>query len=131
MEEGFCPKDGKKDEPFLAASRSMLPREYRLSLGKSAQFEGQRLWFDFFDFVVRPNEAKKPRFAVIVSRRVAKKAVARNRARRLIFKVLENLLDQIDNIDLLVIVKRNLGQFRSQEVTLFLKEALTKAGVLK
>jgi ribonuclease P protein component len=57
--------------------------------------------------------------------------VARNRARRLIFKVLENLLDQIDNIDLLVIVKRNLGQFRSQEVTLFLKEALTKAGVLK
>jgi ribonuclease P protein component len=109
----------------------MLPRIYRLPLAKNTKFEGKRERFDFFDLVIRPNEGKRPRLAALIPSKVIKKAVARNRARRLIFKAFENLLGQIDNIDLLVIVKKDLGQFKSQEVTLFLKENLKHAQVLK
>lgn len=109
----------------------MLPKKYRLLLAKNAQLEGRRQRFDFFDLVIKPNKEKGPRFAIIVPSKAIKKAVARNRTRRLIFKALENLLGQIDNIDLLVIVKKDLGQFRSQEVALFLKESLVDTGVAK
>jgi len=109
----------------------MLPRPYRLSLSKTTPFQGKRFSFGFFDFVVNSNQAERPRFAVIISKKVAKKATARNRARRLIMKALENLCNKVDNSDLLIIVKKDLSQFSSQEVASFLKEALTKAKVLR
>ena len=109
----------------------MLPKRYRLPLAKTTQLKGRRQRFEFFDLVIKPNEEKRPRFAVIISSRITKKAVVRNRTRRLILKALESLLDQIDNIDLLVIVKKDLAQFKSRDVALFFKEDLARAQVLK
>jgi ribonuclease P protein component len=109
----------------------MLSKKYKISLTKDIQLEGRRQKFDLFNLVIKPNKEKKPRFVVIVSGKIIKKAVARNRTRRLIYKALENLIGQIDNVDLLVIVKKDLGQLKSQEATLFLKESLVCAKVIK
>lgn len=109
----------------------MLPKQFRLALGQNVRLQGQRFRFSFFDLVIQPNDAKRPRLAIIVPAKKIKKAARRVRIKRLVFKALENLIEEIDNVDLLVIVKKDPTFQTSQEATSVLKECLVQTKAIK
>ncbi len=94
----------------------MLARAFRLykkrdiqKVYKSNQTSGTR----FFYLRVLPNRLNQPRFAVVVGKKVAKKAVVRNRLRRLVHQAFQELmadptfLAKVEHSDLLLTVHRD------------------------
>jgi len=109
----------------------MLSRKYRLSLSKNRQFAGQKFRCEVFDFVFKPNYNKSPRFAVIISKKVAKKAVVRNKIKRAILKALEAYLERIGGIDFLIIVRKDITKLVNFNLNFLIEEKLNSAGILK
>lgn len=72
------------------------------------------------------------RFGVVVSKKIDKRAVARNRIKRLFRDVLGKLIGSImPGHDILIIVKEGiLGKTRGENL-LIIKSALEKAGIIK
>lgn len=54
-------------------------------------------------YTVNPHR-KHPRFAVVVSKKVLKSAVGRNRIRRRIYEILRRRIEQAKNYDVVIIV---------------------------
>lgn len=85
----------------------MLAKKYRLP-GK-IKFEKKSLFFSshLFNVRIRQNELLYNRFVVVVSRRIDKRATARNRIRRLIYTAIEELSNESQKgLDFLFIVKK-------------------------
>lgn len=75
----------------------MLARKNRLDL-RSQRPRGRRLGGKYFNLELLKFEAtQEPKFAVIVSKKVAKKAVDRNRLRRLFAEAIQPLLSRLPN----------------------------------
>lgn len=81
----------------------------------------------------RHPKRKHPRVAVVVSKKVYKGAVGRNRIRRRIYEIIrEELPDFYDNQDLVVIVfSSEVLTMPFDEVRAAVKQLLTAAGVYK
>lgn len=72
------------------------------------------------------------RAAVIVSRKVSKKAVVRNRIRRRIMGVLADIWATLSpSYDIVVTVRDNIAELSAPELKKQLQTALAKAGALK
>jgi len=59
-----------------------------------------------FALFVRPNGLSQARIGIIVSKRVAPRAVDRNRAKRLVRETFRKLRSRLDGIDVLVELRR-------------------------
>ena len=76
----------------------MLPQSHRLPLRtelRQVKKEGQLFQGRLFGLLLSPSPKDQTRFAFIISTKVHKKAVKRNRAKRLLTSVLKELLPQI------------------------------------
>ncbi len=98
----------------------MLPKKSRLNLSTRNRKSGRRLFFDIFDVIYRESDDKKG--AVVVSKTIAKKAVDRNRTRRLIMEVLR---EREIKGEFVFIVKKNLAGYKKQDINEIF-EILTK-----
>jgi len=111
----------------------MLPSLWRLPLKtelKRLKKNGQIFQGKFFGLLLAKQEDQKqnPRFAMIVSNKVAKKAVDRNQIRRWVSEALRSFLPQIKNpMDGVFLVKKTaLGtdyQQIKKEIELLFKKA--------
>lgn len=100
----------------------MLKRQFRLPAQVS--FSGAKSFSSpFFLFKFKKTDLDYPRFGFVVSKRVDKTAVGRNKIKRLLSKVVQEDFLQDSGYDMLVIIKKS---FLSEDLDL--KKAI-KEGV--
>jgi ribonuclease P protein component len=79
---------------------------------------------------VRPNDSSHARLGIITSKRVARRAVDRNRARRLVREAFRKLRHRLDGIDVVVQLRRcppgGLGTPAGAEIAKLLEELAAK-----
>lgn len=112
----------------------MLPKKYRFSLRKQKKryqpSVGVRYPGDLFNLVVYEQKANAPQplvpqFAFVVSGRFSKKAVVRNRARRLLSEGVQPFLNRVKPQAAVVIIGKqsllvkNLGEIRQELEKIF------------
>jgi len=85
----------------------MLKRKNRLS--KITKRAGEKKYFSPL-FIVRISDNKdgKTRFGLIVSKKIDKRAVVRNRTKRILRMVAEELLEDLIDKDVVIIAKKSL-----------------------
>lgn len=112
----------------------MLPQRHRLKKEKdftSVLRERRRVEGTGLFLKTKKNKLEESRFGIVVSKRVAKKAVDRNRIHRQLSESIWNLLDRIQGgTDVVIIANadiKNLSKNSTQEA---LQKALLKTGVL-
>lgn len=100
----------------------MLPKSYRLPLKtefKRLKKDGQMLQAKFFGLLLLKSDSLKnvSRFAVIVSNKIDKKAVQRNKIRRLIAEALWSLHSEIKNgAEGVFLVKKTITTASPEEI---------------
>ncbi len=115
----------------------MLPKDYRFPLRTDftrAKKEGKIFQDKFFGVIVsgQPSSAaKNSRFAFIVSKKISKKAVQRNRIRRILSEQITVFLPKIKpGFDNVFLVKKDILGKTSAVVGKEVKEMLIKADML-
>jgi len=109
----------------------MLKKQNRL--GKITRLKSDKL-FTFPLFNVRVSESKEEttRFAFIVSKKIDKKAVVRNRTKRVLRKAVEEIIGKINTgKNITIVLKKALIPGQAKEVSGLLQESFTKMGILK
>lgn len=97
----------------------MLPVQHRLRQKKDFQklFRHGKPYFSrFFTLKIRPNQLPETRFAFIVSNKVTKKAVERNRLKRQLRHIILLRLKQIQQGFDAVVIARSIAQGQSADV---------------
>lgn len=115
----------------------MLPKQNRLS--KKSEFqsvltEKNVIQSPLFGLVYKKtvNKSLSPRFGFIVSNKISKKAVERNRIRRILRIVIRELLPKIDSgYEFVVLVKKAILDAPVGIIKDELGKALQKVGVIK
>ena len=113
----------------------MLPKQYRLTKNKDfarvAQ-QGKIIFSHVLNLKFIKNNLNYSRFGIIVSLKVSKKAVIRNKIKRRIRAILkENLFNIIQNYDFMILTKSGIenldySQIKSVLLKLFQKQNLIK-----
>lgn len=112
----------------------MLPKNKRLNLKKDFKrvASGKKLENNLVKLFIKPGDLLYSRIGIAVSKTVFKKAVDRNRARRLLSKGFENLYDRFpDGINIIALPKKEMVECSSDQVTRSLEELFKKGGILK
>jgi len=112
----------------------MLTRQYRLPRKGIDQVKnnGRRFYSPFFTVVYLPERETNSQFAFVISRRVSKKATARNRTRRLIAGSVRELLAGLRKGYWVVFLVKKLALDQSKEVLSgAVKEAFNRINLLK
>lgn len=108
----------------------MFPRKNRISKQKDFKRIFQKGGFargKYLDCRAADNRLGLPRFAVIVSSKVSKKAVVRNRVRRRIYALLREFFKDSElNKDIAVLVRQDISKADFAEIRADLKQCLQK-----
>ena len=109
----------------------MLAKKYRLPWG--IRFDNSRsISSSFFAARVKPNKLLLNRFGVVIGKKIDKRAVNRNRIKRLIHTVIQELQDDAkQGFDFLFIARRSAVGKTKNDFHLVIKEMLGKEGLLK
>ncbi|HCB70388.1 MAG TPA: ribonuclease P protein component [Persephonella sp.] len=85
---------------------------------KSILSKGRSLHTENFIVIYRNNDLGYPRFAFILSRKFSKKAVVRNRAKRIIKEALRAYYGSLKNLsyDIIFIAKKNIIGKKTQDL---------------
>ena len=105
----------------------MLPKEKRLNLKKDFKWvaAGKKIDAKFAKLFSRIGDNTNPRIGIAVSSALFKKAVERNRARRLISAALEPLYVKLPkSINIIALPKQTILNLKSGDVLLDLAEKL-------
>ena len=111
----------------------MLPKPNRLPKEEFKKLftHGKRIHIPEFQIIVSPSHATISRFAVIVGKNISKRAVERNRIKRLIRESIQHLLPQIvQSIDCVIIVKKNFSSTNQTEIELTIKKIFVNNNLL-
>jgi len=100
-----------------------------LRIRTKAQFQHvfrkrQRLFGQCCILYYRRNSVKHPRFGVIVSKRNVRKAVARNRFKRLAREAFRTQQNNLSAVDIVIIAKSGAGEKTKQELRRCLDQLL-------
>lgn len=111
----------------------MLPKKFRLPIQDFFKFSEDRpvrqKKSDFFLLKTRENGLEFGRFGVVISKKVSKSSVARNRIKREIFGAIESgKIREGRKKDFLISVLPSAGQLKKTEIK---KEVLSLIGELK
>lgn len=78
------------------------------------------------------NKEESSRFGIVVSTKISKLAVDRNRIKRQMRSAIKSLLPKLKaNYDILILTKRNILDATDEVITKDLESALQKAGTLE
>lgn len=81
---------------------------------------------------VKNNNLNVSRFAVVVSKKIDKRAVGRNKIKRQVRNCIEKLLPNIkEGKDVLIIARADVREKTEEEILLIIKESFEKAKLLK
>jgi len=112
----------------------MLAKPYRLTKEKDFQKifkSGKSLFSTILRLKVLPNSLSLSRFAIVVSGKVSKKAIIRNRLKRQISEVIRLNLNSIKKgYDIVVIVKPDMIGKSYEEIEKTVKISLAKLGLI-
>lgn len=110
----------------------MLPLSHRLPSEhvRSLLRAGKRISGDWYQFVFQKSSGV-PRFGFLVSVKVDKRAVVRNRIRRLLRESVHHCLPNLVALDGVFIVRKNIAEKTHVEVEQNLREMFQRAGLLK
>ena len=114
----------------------MLPREKRLIKGRDfdrAYQKGKRTKTQHFNINVLPNRQALTRVGVVVGKKISKKAIERNRAKRVFREAVRVIYDNIrPGLDIVIFVKKpNIQKLKPEALKTELKRVLEKAGAIK
>lgn len=103
----------------------MLKRENRLS--KIIRGAGEKKYFSsLFQVKVSENKENKLRFGFVVSRKIDKRAVVRNRTKRVLRSAVETFLNSLSGKDIIIVAKKSLSFKEKEEVSRELGNILNK-----
>lgn len=112
----------------------MLPKSQRLNLKKSFKWVamGQKLGNNDLNLYFRLGENTAPLVGIATGKSNFKKAVERNRARRLVSTGFETLYDKLPKgINIVAIPRPGVLELTSAEVTKVLEELLRKGKIIQ
>lgn len=113
----------------------MLSKKYRLPGNQIPQVlkKGKRYSFPLFNLVVcQQSQLLNSRFAFVASLKISKKAVVRNRTKRLFSEAVRVLLPQIKkNQDIIFFAKKPFREEKLQDVLPLVEDGLKKTRLLK
>jgi ribonuclease P protein component len=93
----------------------MLKRENRLS--KIVRGVGEKKYFSpLFHVRVSENNTDKARFGFVVSKKIDKRAVVRNKTKRVLREAAKALIDRVLGKDIIIIAKKELSPKEKEEV---------------
>lgn len=113
----------------------MLSRKNRISLDRDFKriFRvGKKASGSFFFIKTLKNNLNYPRISIVIGKNIAKKAVKRNKIRRLLNRIIEKKLPRLDkNSDIVVIFQKNpfILEKTKKELESLLEEEVKKAFV--
>lgn len=111
----------------------MLPDRNRLKKKKDFEKvlkEGKGFKEDSLILKVKKNKSKKLRFGLVVSRKVSKKAVVRNKIKRRLREVIKERIKKIDkNFDIIIITLPRAETKDFQELRVTIEKLFKKAGI--
>lgn len=120
--------------PYTLYSKGMLKRQYRLKdrrVFRSIYRRGQAGRAADLTVFSQPNRLGRNRVAVVVSTKVSKKAVRRNRIRRRLHGLMEGLWPTLSSgYDILIVVKADISRSPQETISRQLLLALSQAGLL-
>lgn len=103
----------------------MLKQKNRLSrIAKRAS--GEKFSFPLLNIQITENSGGDPRFAFIVSKKIDKRAVVRNRTKRVLRKTAESFLDNLKGKDIIVVAKKKLSFDDLEEVLKEFRKVIKK-----
>ena len=106
----------------------MIPRLNRLP--STRLIHSQVITVSLFTLRFTKNTLYYPRFAFVVSKRIDKRAVVRNRLKRLLREIAHTyMLEKKVSVDLLFIVKKNFIELSRGELEAIVKQALDQIKV--
>jgi len=114
----------------------MLPFENRLKKEKDFRdvFQmGNHFNLNSVGFIkLRENNQEKTRFGFVVSKKVSRKAVKRNRIKRILREQVRKRINMINgNWDIIIIAKLGISDLNSLEVGMVIEKSLRKIGIIK
>lgn len=109
----------------------MLDKKHRLP--NNISFKNSQIFFsNAFSIKIIESQNEVPRFGVVVSKKIDKRAVGRNKIKRQIRDSIDKLLPKIYNVkDILIIAKVGIKEKNSEEALTLLVEAFRKLKLLK
>jgi ribonuclease P protein component len=103
----------------------MLKRENRLS--KIIRRAGEKKYFSpLFHVKISENKENKARFGFVVSKKIDKRAVVRNKTKRVLRDTAKELIDSVLGKDIVIIAKKSLSPKDREEVAKELGNILNK-----
>ena len=111
----------------------MLPKPQRLNLKKDFKWvaSGKKIESKFLKLFLRVGENTSPRIGIALSSKNFKKAVDRNRARRITSKAFEVLYKSLpQTINIVALPKAGVVSVKSGDVVLDLEELLKNAKII-
>ena len=114
----------------------MLKKENRLKKKKDFDAVFKECKFKrspLFTFLgIKKNDLNCSRFGIIVSKKIAKKAVIRNKIKRRIREILRNRIKEIDRgYDVVIIPSKEIVDKNYQEIKISLERGLKKIKILE
>lgn len=109
----------------------MLKKENRLSK-VSNKNNSSFLNSAFFNIRISDNKEKESRFGVVVSKKTSKKAVFRNKTKRIIRNIITENIDRIKKSkDIIIVSKKVLNKTVKKEAEIELLDLFKKAEIIK
>ncbi|HUV42821.1 MAG TPA: ribonuclease P protein component [Patescibacteria group bacterium] len=112
----------------------MLPKKYRLPLRtelKRVKKEGRLIQGKLFSLQVSKSSKSQPtRFGFIISSKIHKKAVKRNRVKRLLSETIMTLKIK-PSFDVVFLAKKKIINVDDQEIRAEIKKLFLKVGVIE
>jgi len=95
----------------------MLAKKFRLPIQKFIGQKSKSVRSDFFIVKFRPNDLGFSRFGTVISKKVYKSAVKRNKLKRIIFNFIQaKKLHLKQNNDVLIIVSPKISRLTKAEI---------------
>nr|MBI5455745.1 ribonuclease P protein component [Candidatus Levybacteria bacterium] len=109
----------------------MLKRENRLS--KVAKKSNASFFNSaFFNIRISDNKEKESRFGIVVSKKTSKKAVLRNKTKRIIRNIITDNLDKLSKSkDIIIVSKKILNKTIKKEAQIEMLDLFQKAKIIK
>src|SRR5438874_2330459 len=111
----------------------MLAKTSRLNLKTNFNFvaSGDKIRGQYFNIFFRPGDNDQVKIGVALKRENFKKAVERNKAKRLVYASFQNFYQQLpQKINIIVMPKTEILSLRTKELEVKLQEVLKKSGLL-
>jgi ribonuclease P protein component len=109
----------------------MLKKQNRL--GRITRRKEDKLFtFPLFNLRISDNGEKTTRFAFIVSKKIDKRAVVRNKTKRILRSAVEQLIEKLNGgKNFVIVAKKALETKQREEALKDLQEVTKKTGILK